>query len=263
MIFNEIADEILGSKKYADIDRNVVERISAGVIPKYKSRKNIIKAIKKELHIIHESFLQDDCHVRAEKMIRNYSGDAMKKDKEFAIRLLSLHSSTKERLGQAEEIYDYISKFIEADDKVIDLGCGFNPLAIPYLAVMPSDYTAYDINAETIQTLNDFFSICGLPYRADICDAAIDEPDIHADVVLMLKLFPLLERQKKGRGFELIRTLNARKFIISFPLKSASGKEKGMEAYYSNYFEDGLPSEFSIVDRQMFYNEMFYILKTK
>jgi len=262
MTINEIAEEILHSKKYSNVDRAVVERIIAETIPKYPKHKDVIKAVKKELHIIHESFLQADCHIKAGNILDSYSGDA-KNDKELSLRIMALHTSTKERLGQAAEIYEHISRYVKSEDTIIDIGCGFNPFTLPFFHEKPKNYFAFDINLSTVQTLNAYFKCAGLPYSAEISDAVIQTPGVHGDVLFMFKLFPLLERQKKGRAFEIMVNLDCKISIISFPLESTSGREKGMEAFYSAEFEKGLPSDFSITEKVKFTNEMFYIVNVR
>ena len=237
-----------------------MERICTETVTKYAKRKDILKAVKKELHIIHGSYLPDNCCCEAEALIDGYTGDNIKMDKGFAAQLMALHVSTRERLGQAVDIYPYLNRFIQAEDIIIDIGCGFNPFALPFYNKWPKSYIAYDICLSTICMLTKYFELTGLPYRAEILDAVSQIPEIQGDVALMFKLFPLLDRQKKGRAFELLNLLSFRTAIISFPIKSASGREKGMEAFYSSHFEGGLQAGFNIVDKAVFENELFYIV---
>ena len=252
----EVVSEILRSKKYAGVDPAVVERIAAETIPKYAKQKDVIKAVKKELHIIHESFLHEECHAKAEAIL----SARPEINRDLALQLMALHASTKERLHQAAEIYECIGRYVGAGDSVVDIGCGFNPFALPLFAEQPKDYHAFDINTATIQVLNKFFGLAGLPYTAQLCDAAAQTPAVQGSVLFLFKLFPLLERQKKGRAFELLQAMGCKTSVVSFPLKSASGKEKGMEAFYTAQFEGGLPSNFVIIERVKFTNEMFYVV---
>jgi len=259
---NEIAVEILQSKKYSNIDRTTVERICLETIPKYKKQKDVIKAAKRKLHIIHESFLQEGCHEKAEIILNGYQGDDIKFDKSLAFQLLTLHNSTKERLPQIEEIYAFISQYAKSEDSIIDIGCGFNPLALPFFTELPKNYFACDINSSTAKVLNKYFNMAKLPsYNAEICDMVTDTPSTHGDVLFAFKLFPLLQQQKKGRDFDVLSMLNCPTSIISFPTKSASGKEKGMEAFYSMQFEKRLPSDFVVIEKAVFANEMFYVVR--
>lgn len=260
MTGNDIAGEVMRSGKYSSVDRAVVGRIITESTARYNKKKDIVKAAKKELHIIHESFLHKDCHAKAAEIIDACAGVDIKTDKKVAAALMELHSSTRERLRQAEEIYEYIGSHIKTEDHIIDLGCGFNPFALPFLGVLPATYLAYDISISTIRVLNKYFGVVQLPYTAGICDAAVEVPGLQANVLFMFKLFPILERRGKGRGFEILSDLKCSTSIISFPLESMSGKKKGMEAFYSRYFENGLPESFAILEKKSFNDEMFYIV---
>jgi len=103
------------SKKYSCIDRAIVERICQESFPKYRKLDEVIKAVKKELHIIHSSFLLEDCHKKAEVLIDAYTGKDIKTDQAFALRLMALHASTRERLEQAAEIYSCLSAYINEE----------------------------------------------------------------------------------------------------------------------------------------------------
>ena len=260
MTVKEIVKKILDSKKYCGIDRVIIERICEETMSKYRKPGDAIKAVKKELHIIHGSFLTGKSHSKAMAMIASYTGKEIKTDKIFAAQLMALHSSTRERLEQADRIYPYLCGFMNADDTIIDIGCGFNPFALPFFTVQPGNYFAFDISHSTVILLGKYFAISNTPYQAEVYDAVMQTAHVQGDVILMLKLFPVLERQKTGSGFSVLNSLNFRNAVVSFPLKSASGKNKGMEAFYSSWFEAELPEKYVIVDKTSFKNEMFYIL---
>jgi len=258
---DKITDEILGSKKYSGIDRDLVFRTCEKIIPRYNKKKETIKAIKNELHIIHESFIKEDSHIKAEALLDKYTGTGIVTDRELAAKLMSLHSSTKERLAQAAEIYEYLCKYINENDIIHDIGCGFNPFALPFFTVKPKHYTASDISNSTVNLIQKYFRMANLSYHATVMDAATQLTETETDILLMLKLSPLLERQKKGRTAEILESIKSKTIIVSFPTKSASGKEKGMETFYSTQFESTLPACVNIIDKTVFRNEMFYILR--
>ena len=260
MTIQKIAEEVLGSRKYSAVDRAIVERICEESISKYAKPKDIIKAVKKELHIIHGAFLVENCHIKAEALLDAYSGGDIKTDRVLAAKLMALHISTRERLGEADEIYSFLSAFIDPGDGIIDIGCGFNPFALPFFTVLPKNYCALDMNLSTISLLAKYFALAKLPYRSELFDAASQALGAPGDLVFLLKLFPLLERQKKGCGFAILDALDFRTAFVSFPLKSASGKEKGMEVFYSSSFEAELPEGLTIVEKAKFNNEMVYVL---
>ena len=258
--FEKIATEILGGKKYSALDRATVERICSELAPRYPKRSDAIKAIKKELHIIYGAFLSNDCHAKGESLIRGYAGSDMHADKDFAANLMRLHLSTAERAGSAGEICAFAGEHIGPDDILFDIGCGFNPFSLPFYPNRPEAYTAFDICARTVDLINLYFEPLGSAYRARQLDAISGAPIGEAQVILMYKLFPLLERQRKGRMYDLLSTLDYRAAIVSFPTKSASGREKGMESFYSGMFKRGLPEGLTIADAAAFENEIFFVV---
>ena len=316
MTVDEAVSEILGGKKYAGLDRSVVGRIYSEMAPKYAKYADVVKAVKKELHIIYGSFLTKDCHAKAEMLISNYSNAGgralyapagtqdMYSDKDFAARLMGLHASTSERAADADSIYRMAGSYIRPQDTLLDIGCGYNPFSLPFLPTKPKSYFAYDICMRTINLVNSYFeplaqaayrdcaqslgATTGTPaaynaqslgattdapaaYSAQFLDATTDAPAVapaaapstkETVVIFMFKLFPLLEHQKKGRAFELLSSMSFRTALISFPTKSASGREKGMEAFYTDMFTRGLPKQFRIAEKAVFDNEIFYVLYT-
>ena len=266
------ADEILGGKKYSGLDRAAIRRICGDIMPRYPKYGDGLKAVKKELHIIHGAFLTKDCHERAASLISSYGGADIHSDKAFALRLMDLHMSTAERAAAADGMYCVAGGCILPGDALVDIGCGFGPFALPFFPVKPKSYTAYDICARTTDLLNAYFMPLGPGYFAAQLDAATKTPaDVivtgagSADntVVFMLKLFPLLEQQKKGCAFDMLSEMGFRAAVVSFPTKSASGRERGMEAFYSAMFERNLPDGLSICDKTVIGNEMFFTVEKR
>ncbi len=253
---NDIFKEVYKSKKYSSMDEAIVKRICEEISKKYPKKKEAIKAAKNQLHIIYESFIESDCYKRARKILEENGNNI---SRNIALELMSLHASTRERIKIINEVYDFLSKYIELDSVVIDVGCGFNPFAIVFLSNVPKVYRAFDINEESVSILNLCFS--QLDFYAKILDAVTDVPKEHADVMLLFKLLPLLNQQKKGRAFEFIALADFSIAIVSFPIKSLSGREKGMLESYSNYFEQGLPNTCSIIEKKVVDNELFYVIK--
>ena len=304
-----LAGEVLRGKKYAHVSRAAVERVCAESLLKYGKHKDAAKAAKKELHIIYGAYMQEGCHERAEALIRSRSSCAahghtealvrgrtitpdILNDRELARALMSLHASTRERLGREEEIYGYVSGFVRPEDTLADIGCGYNPFALPFYAARPKHYIAYDICDRTAALLRTYFATAaagggfpgaggggfpgasgdgspgaagtarGVAGTARALDAVAETPECGADIVLMLKIFPLLERQRKGRAFELLSQMGCRVAVVSFPTKSASGREKGMEAFYTDVFTRGLPAGLS-AEKSVFGGEMFFAVQRR
>lgn len=264
MIETEIYEELLKSKKYADITPDVLTRVCRDAVLRYSKKKDALKYAKTELHIINDSYLLNDCHKNAAKLIAAYKEKNILSDREFSFALLNLHASSKERVNNVEEIYLFLSSYINENTVLGDIGCGFNPFALPFLPVKPLKYYAYEINGETVDVLNTYFHTANnADYHADALDAVTHTPEMHFDTVFLFKLLPVLQQQKKGRAFTILEELSFDSAIISFPIKSLSGKEKGMESHYSSFFEEGLPNLFSVIEKRIIGNELFYVIRRK
>ena len=262
MTLEELIGKVVQSGKYADLHADLIRRVCEETIKKYGAKSNAVKEAKKELHIIYDSFLTADCHRQAKKLLSAYDGTDILSDKDFSAKVMNLHVSTKERLDHAPEIYAYIGRFIHADSSVCDIGCGFNPFALPFLPELPARYAAYEIGKETVDVLNLYFSKTGKDgYEAALSDAVCETPSDKFDVLTAFKLLPVLQQQKKGRAMEFLQSAPFSTAIVSFPTRSLSGKSKGMEDFYSSFLETALPRNMTVCDKTVLYNELFYVLK--
>ena len=184
-----------------------------------------------------------------------------------AAKLLSLHASTKERLPFYTDFYNFILEHTGPIESILDIGCGYNPFSVPLIPdANIKAYYAYDIDIKATELINRFFSLIGLPSLAGCMDLAIHIPKDTADIAFMCKLIPVLEAQSPGSGFKLARSLNVRHLLITYPLKSLGGREKGMGRHYSAAFEESLREgklgRFFLAGQRKVGQEILYLLRT-
>jgi 16S rRNA (guanine(1405)-N(7))-methyltransferase len=256
----KLAEQIAESPKYAVLSRDLVMRICQEYLPRYKNQKEALKAVKKQLHIIHGAFFPDKCHERAMELI----GDSRYSDRDLSLKLMELHPSTKERLPSMQAFYDLLSPYLREAETVLDIGCGFHPCAFPFMGLR-SDvlYRAGDIDHGTAEVVKAFFQRLHVSCDVRILDAVDEMPGENADVAFLFKLVPVLEQQKKGLAYRLIESLRAKTAVITFPIKSLSGREKDMEHFYGSRFEQNLPGGFSILEKEVVGSELVYIVSPK
>ncbi len=258
---DRIASLAREGRKYRAFDPGTVRRISAELAGRYAKEADAVKAVRSALHAFNASFLTEYSHTQALSALAGLVPGAPGNDRTLALSLMGLHASTRERLAEAGDIYAFIGRHIGRDSAVLDIGCGFNPFSIPLLQERPGSYLALEIRADTVALLNEYFRLTGWEgYRAALFDAAGKTPAGHFDTALLLKLFPLLERQREGRAFELLEELDFGLALVSFSSRSLSGRRKGMEQFHSAAFEAGLPGTLRIVAKAAFRNEFFYVL---
>jgi len=134
------------------------------------------------------------------------------------------HHSIKERLVYYKEIYYKIFSITGKPKKILDLGCGLNPLSYKYLGCKPY-YYASDISNSDLKEVNKFFKINkihGKTFTFDLVDDSYKKlPKVN--VVFLFKVLESLEVVKRDISEKMIKELNADWIIASFSKKQISG----------------------------------------
>jgi len=274
------------TKKYASVHQPLIARLQLETEKGHKKSADCTKAVKSKLHQLYGAYTQDNAHKKAAAAItmleqcleRDNSNTSLILD--TATSLLSLHASTKERLPYYAQFYEFILSHTDPVESILDIGCGYNPFSIPYLLAAANDlqlcpttavnlksYHAYDIDTRVAILINRFCVCLGLPSLALCEDLAVYTPNAQADIALMCKLIPVLEAQAPGSGYKLARELNTRYLLITYPLKSLGGREKGMSKHYTAAFEKAMASgelgKFMLLGHKYVGNEILYMLEAK
>ena len=238
------------SKKYNMLHPELLQRIC--------EETPDLKAAKTRLHQLYGAYVNESSHKKAAALLAQRDYDA----------ILRLHASTRERLPHYPEICNFIKSHTGEDNikTILDLGCGFNPFALHFWRLPAlTAYHACDIDTRTAALLNSFFEIHGLPQTAECADLIAETPAPTADIVLIFKLLPVLEAQKVGRGYELLREVEGRFVVVSYPLKSLGGRSKGMERNYSAGFMaavgEGRLGDKRLIAEARVGDELIYVLK--
>lgn len=226
-LLNEVIDklmtEILNSYK-AD-ESSLFELISSSI----KSNKDLINIIKKE------NDFKKVARTRAYKdfankikrnlytQLRRYYQDVddideiagnfekLQKDsdesKNYIKSLLQYHVSTRERLVDFDNFYDPIKKYIMESKKIIDIGCGLNPLMVPFNTddSKVEKYIAVDKDNKSIKILKAYSDWLGddklVGVNWDLREGwqeLYKKTDIELyDIAFIMKVLPVVKRQER------------------------------------------------------------------
>ncbi|MBM3256832.1 MAG: hypothetical protein FJY98_00675 [Candidatus Liptonbacteria bacterium] len=259
----EIANSVLRSVKYKHVMPELVARLTAKEFAKREKFKEATKAVKNKLHQIGGAYLEKQPDYR--KLLKNIKESASEAGGESLRaelrRAMDFHASTAERLPFLEEFYKQIFKGIAPPRRVLDLACGLNPLARPWMGLPEeTEFMACDIFSDMMKFLEEVFKACHWKGEAFAVDLLSDAPLPVADVVLILKTIPCLEQVEKEASIRLLSRVNAKHVIISFPGKSLGGREKGMRVNYAERFLKLLEGTSWEVRNMVIGEELLFIL---
>jgi len=262
-VCREVAEGLRQSRKYRWTCDATLLRVAEWAAGRHRSPKEALKAAKRKLHQIYGAYVVPGDLGRIERLIDAIppepSGDALR----AACRdILACHASTRERLPILDEAYAMLAELPGPVDSVLDLACGLNPFALPWMGLAPDcAYQAWDIDSRLVGAVNRFLGRLGRAPSAECRDVLVDPPDRPADVALLLKTAPCLERQEKGSVLSLLRRLRTRHVVVSFPLRSLGGRDKGMAGNYGRFMDRVIGELCVAAERHDLRTEVFYVLR--
>lgn len=260
---DRIVQAVLITRKYRAVCPDTVQRIARHELIRHGNVKTALKETKGRLHQIYSAFERKIDYDVAYRRLETAYGVGAESAVETACReVLRLHSSTRERLPILDEFYARIWALTGVPRTLLDLGCGLNPLTLPGMRLLSgARYFAFDIDALRIAFLNRLFDLAGLPPLAIWQDVVCHPPQAEADVALLLKTSPTLERQEEGGTLRLLHALKTPFVVVSFSVKSLGGKEKGMVAHYEREFLSMVENEPWQVSKLVFDTELVFVVR--
>src|SRR5262249_50410076 len=147
--------------------------------------------------------------------------------------ILAQHSSTRERLPILDEFYARALASLPPPRRVLDIACGLPPLPPPGMPLAPNPgFVVTAVYPDRGAFLETALPLLGLRGMARVADVTVASPTEHADLVLLLKALPCLEQLDIASGARLLDAVHTDHLLVSFPVRSLSGRGKGMMATY-------------------------------
>jgi 16S rRNA (guanine(1405)-N(7))-methyltransferase len=260
---DEIISTVASSKKYRALCSDTIRRIAERELVHQTSLKAAVKATKKRLHQVYGAFEYDlDYEEALQHLAAAYQTGSEAKIKGACQQILESHSSTRERLPILDDFYPAIFQLTGQPAAILDMGCGLNPLAWPWMGLpSPIRYFALDIDAARIDFLNRYLDLAGLEPLARCQDILAQPPVDDADLAVLLKMSPTLERQEAGATSRLISQLQTAHVVISYAVRSLGGREKGMVEQYQQQFQAMAQSQGWHVEQLLFDTELVFVVR--
>jgi 16S rRNA (guanine(1405)-N(7))-methyltransferase len=236
---------------------------------KSKEFDEIKKAIRKKIRTVHGVFAKKQLsREKKRKYIVELRNATPKKRAEIIKEIIESHQSTFERINGYRALYAKIFEnpsLKRGINKILDLGCGYNPFTYSYLECSPK-YFAVDINKDDSEFIQDYFNLENIDGKSVTLDLTeenslkiVDEESQNSDICLMLKLLDSLESKRKGSSEELFKHIHSKLIVVSFPLKTIGGKGeiKGKRRWFER-IKNNKKYEIEEFDAE---NEKYYLLK--
>jgi 16S rRNA (guanine(1405)-N(7))-methyltransferase len=237
----EIVDGLRASRRYGSISVPALVRVARWSVGAHKGRQAALKAAKRKLHQAYGAYLSPGAVASAERAAELLSEGRLDEAEQRALcrDVLSRHASTAERLPFLDRFYADLTAGLPPVRSVLDLACGLNPFALPWMDLPAgASYLAVDVD----ERLARAFDRLGLAWPVELQGVAHDlaggPPETGADLVLLLKAIPCLEHQEPGAGKRLLRSLEGPVVVVSFPARSLGGREKGMRETYDRMLRE-------------------------
>jgi 16S rRNA (guanine(1405)-N(7))-methyltransferase len=271
IVFHEVIKEIRKSSKTTKI---LSER-SLDKIQKAKEYKHILKEVRGTLHRLYGMYqIQDDKdrHEILDKIKKEIKQEKPTKSKllELHNELMRTHSSTEERLSDYPTLYSKIFKFTKKPKSIIDVGCGFNPISLPYMNLKELNYNAMDISLGDVDFLKEYFSVVkkqyGVKGKASVLNLLNAKNENvfkgirKVDVAFLFKVLEIVEMNKKHKISEnIIETIPAKWVVVSFPTKTLTKKLMNhIRRGWMHRMLERLKYEYHIIKEK---NELFFVIK--
>jgi 16S rRNA (guanine(1405)-N(7))-methyltransferase len=259
----DLVQAVLGSTKYRYVNPALVARIGEDELAKGRRFKEAVKATKNKLHQVGGAYQVEPLRYLDWQERLSAARDDPQAFKATCREMMGAHASTRERLPILEEFYDRLFAELPPISSVLDVACGLNPLAIPWMPLQPgAHYHACDIYTDLVVFLGEFMGLLPVEGQAELCDLAADPPTQPVDLALVLKTIPCLEQIDKHAGERLLDGLQAKYLVVSFPAQSLGGREKGMRESYAARFGELTAGRGWGLQRFEFETELAFLVAT-
>jgi 16S rRNA (guanine(1405)-N(7))-methyltransferase len=256
-----IVAQVLASSKYRSLDPDFVRNVAVQIIATTPNRKEkeLIKAVKNKLHQVANVY-----HVSKPdyaQWLNRLQNAVLHQDdvKSVCREIMAHHASTRERLLILDDFYKRLFAGLSPISSILDLACGLNPLSLPWMGLSPrTTYWAYDIYQDQVEFLNHAFALLKQSGQAEVCDLLQTTPRQPADVALLLKTLPCLEQIDKTIGVRLLAQIQSPIVLVSFPIYTLGGRNKGMRQNYETYFRSLLAEYDWHIESAEFANEIVF-----
>ncbi len=262
---DEVVAAVRQGAKYASVDAGLIAALARQELAKGRRPKDAVKEVKSRLHQSVAAYHAGRPDVAAWRNLLEGATDD-ESIRAACREVMAVHHSTRERLPSLDTFYATVLGDLPGVTTLLDLGCGLNPLALPWMGLTATaTYLACDVDHAQMAFLGWWLDFQRQPGRAFVCNLLDGVPPAigPVDVALLLKIVPCLEQQDRRLAERLLDELAARVLVISFPAQSLGGRRKGMVDTYTRRMDELLAGRPWRIDRFDFPSEVVFRVHTE
>ncbi len=251
------------SPKYRRVCPEVIQNVGSHQLATRRKLKEAIKATKNKLHQVGGAYLDSGVHYAQWLAELQTAADSADEDRlrQACAEIMRYQSSTRERLPILDVFYAQTLSALPPVRSVLDIACGLNPLAIPWMPLSVGvRYYAYDMYTDMVDFLNHFMHIIHIEGQAQAIDVAHSPPARRVDLALILKSLPCIEHLDRSAGLLLLEAMRADHLLISFPVRSLGGLDRSMAQNYEAHFWELMADKAWDVERFEFATELAFLV---
>ncbi len=236
---HKLVEEVRANPKYKFITIDLVQQLCQETLDTGVTGKPAVKAVRNKLHQVGGAYFRKKMNItNVEGRIEALPVDLQSETtKQLCQQVMENHTSTAERLPIIDEFFQTCLASLAPVHSVIDLACGLNPFAIPWMPLAEHfTYTACDIYEDMLGLVGNFFHHMTIQGVTMPCNLVNGVPKNNAQVAFLLKSIPCLEQITKHFGAHIMELIPAKHILISYPVHSLGGRKKGMLAFYRQHF---------------------------
>ena len=260
----KLVEDVRANPKYKHISIDLIQQLCQETLDKGISGKAAIKAVRNKLHQVGGSYFRRNINFpELEEQIEALPAD-LQSDITINLcqQIMEQHSSTAERLPILESFFQTCLASIAPVHSVIDLACGLNPFAIPWMPLANQfTYIACDIYEDMLGLVENFFHHMNIHGETKSCNLMNGVPDNVAQVAFLLKSIPCLEQIRKPFGARILELIPAKNILVSYPVHSLGGRKKGMEEFYRGHFSQLIQAKPWKVTEFIFETELAFLVQ--
>lgn len=220
--------EIRQMHKYRglEVPRATVEDLLLQELPRQRSEKAAIRAVREKLHNIVAPYLGDPDYPAAMAALETaFASRDQASIRQVCVEIMQAHASTRERIPYLDEFYDRVFAVTGRPATILDLACGLHPLGWLWMSLPPETrYLAYDLHQPRLALIRRFFELVGVRGEVIHDDILVHPPQVRAEVAFFLKEAHRFEQRQRGCNRAFWLALPARWLVVSLPASSLTGK---------------------------------------